>query len=140
MSNRIADVLVADLRSRNPYSERDSGQMILNPDGLFAGFKRPCHNCGEHFRTLSDDGWCDGCVRHSEKMVEGERTLRQLLCTAKAIANNCISVMTIAPHWAAAYGWSEEHVAYMAGEYARQTYQACLKHQLAGGQPWDGGE
>lgn len=29
--------------------------------GMFCGFKRPCRNCGEHFRTLNDDGWCSRC-------------------------------------------------------------------------------
>ena len=38
----------------------------IESQGMFAGFKRPCRNCGGYFRVLGDDGWCATCEREND--------------------------------------------------------------------------
>ena len=92
-------------------------------------------SCGMLFRSL-EDGHCRSCNTH-----ESKTTLRRMLVAAKTHADRCIRFLAAPPkHWTESWGWTDEQIADHAAEAARQTYRLCLRYQLAGGHPADGGE
>ena len=116
------------------YSDTPRGVQIVGQAGRFAGFKKPCMGCGEHV-TVLENGLCSTCNGSAPS-----RRLEELRARAVAAADQALRIMTMAGHWAEAWGLTDACVADYAAKAARQAFHLCREHQLAGGHPADGGQ